>query len=102
MDEISLPVACSLNGSELQERRHNVLQKVRSAVVEVKDLENGFAYRLPSDEVWITESANLINLERQCCPFLRLSLIVESGGGSLWLELTGPESTKEFLAAIFD
>ena len=40
MDSVSLPVACSLMDSELQERRRNVLQKVRSAVAEVKEIDH--------------------------------------------------------------
>ena len=102
MDGICLQVACSLTDSEFQERRRDVLQKVRSAVIEMKELVDGFADQLPSGGEWIDEVANLINLERQCCPFLRLSLIVEPGDGHLWLELTGPEGTKGFLMAAFE
>ncbi len=39
-----LPVACSLVPAELQERRRNVLSKVRSAASEVTELQNGFLY----------------------------------------------------------
>ena len=99
---MSLPIACSLTDSQLQERRNNVLHKVRSAVLEVKEMENGYAYFLPSDGDWFTELANLVNLERQCCPFLRISVTVEPNGGPLCLELSGPEGTKEFLEATFN
>jgi len=56
MDSVSLLVACSLMDSELQERRRNVLQKIRSAVSEVKEIEHGFIYRFPSG-AWISELA---------------------------------------------
>ena len=102
MDEMSLPVACSLTARELQERSHHVLQKVRAALVETKEMENGYAYRLPSDGAWISELADLVNLERQCCLFLRFNIIVEPDNGSIWLELTGPEGTKDFLTSIFN
>ena len=52
--------------SELQERRRDVLQKVRSAVAEVKEIDYGFL-----------------------------------GDGPIWLEMTGPKGTKEFLAEVF-
>ena len=55
MCDFSLPVACSLLESELQERRRDVLQKVRSEVSEVKEIEKGFIYRFPSDGAWIRE-----------------------------------------------
>jgi hypothetical protein len=102
MDSISLPVACNLTEPELQERRRDMLQKVRGAVLEVSEKENGYVYRFPSDGAWIIELANLITLEHGCCPFLRFSLTVEPGTGPIWLELTGPEGTKDFLGSIFD
>lgn len=99
MDRQSLPVACSLTDAELQQRRETVLEKVRSAVVGTRELDDGYAYRLPANEEWLTTLVNLVNLERQCCPFLRFNIIVEPGDGPLWLELTGPPGTKEFLVS---
>jgi hypothetical protein len=32
----------------------------------------------------------------------QIQLCVEAGNGPVWLELTGPPSTKEFLASIFE
>ena len=101
MDSVNLPVACSLTGPELQERRNSVLQKVRGAMSEIKETSGGYAYRFPSDEGWVSELARLIELERQCCPFLRFQVTVEAGGGPIWLELSGPEGTKAFLEEIF-
>ena len=101
MTEVDLPIACSLTAPELQERRAVVLQKVRAAALEVKENENGFAYRFPSDGSLLADLSTLIQLEHQCCPFLRFSLIVEADDGPIWLELTGPPGTKEFLASNF-
>ena len=101
METKSLPIACSLTAPELQERRLNVLQKVRLAVLEVKELEDGYCYTFPSAGELLTEVAGLIDLERRCCPFLRFRLTVEENGGLLLLEMTGPEGTKEFLRSTF-
>ncbi len=99
---MTLPLACSLTDSALQERRRDVLQKVRNAVTETRELEDGYSYYLPAGEEWLTELAHLVNLERQCCPFLRLRITVEPGNGPLWLELTGPPGTKDFLETTFN
>jgi hypothetical protein len=98
---MSLPIACSLTDSELQERRRGILQKVRSAVVEVREIEDGYAYCFAFTGQQLTELAKLVDLEHQCCPFLRFCVTVESNNGPIWLEMTGPEGTKEFLAATF-
>lgn len=96
-----LLVACSLMPAELQERRRQVLSKMRAAVTESTELDNGFIYQFTSDGELISELANLIQLEHQCCPFLRFRLTVEPGQGAVSLEMTGPKGTKELLAEIF-
>jgi hypothetical protein len=97
----TLPVACSLTDAEFRERRNTVLQKFRSGVVEVTELDSGYAYHLPANGEWLTELAALVSFERQCCPFLRFSITAEPGNGPIRLEMTGPRGTKEFLAATF-
>ena len=89
-----LPIACTLTAPELQERRFMVLQKVRRAVLEVTELEDGYAYTFPSDSEWLSEVAGLIDLERRCCPFLRFRITVNENSGPLLLEMTGPEGHK--------
>jgi hypothetical protein len=59
----SLTVACSLTGGEFQERRAGLLRKFSNAVLEVRELADGYAYRFPADNIWITELANLPILE---------------------------------------
>ena len=99
---MTLQIACSLTDAALQERRRYVLQKIRNAVVETRGLEDGYSYQLPASEEWLAQLTHLVNLERQCCPFLRLKIIVEPDNGPFWLELTGPPGTKEFLATTFN
>jgi hypothetical protein len=101
LETCEIPIACSLTELELDERRTSALQMLREAVLEVKELDDGFAYRFPSDIVWITTLADLIASEHMCCPFLRFSLNVEAGPGPIWLEMTGAEGTKDFLNSLF-
>ena len=98
---MSLPIACSLTDSQLQERRRTVLHKVRSAVDEIRELDSGYAYSFPSNGEWLIEVAQLVNLERECCPFLQFAIKVAPDNGPIWLEMTGPEGTKEFLTNTF-
>ena len=102
MSDFSLPVACSLLDAELQERRQAVLQKIRNEVSDVRELENGFMYSFPPGGSRIRELADMVEQEHQCCPFLKFSITVEAGDGPVWLEMTGPDGTKEFLTEIFN
>src|SRR5688500_2617047 len=100
MEVREIPIACNLTDAEFQARRVGVLQTVADGVVETKELADGFAYRFPSEVSWLTALTNLIVVERACCPFLQFSLRLEPGEGPIWLELTGPPGTKEFLNSI--
>ena len=97
----NIPIACSLSSAELQQRRSEVLLKIKSHVQQVQELDNGYAYRFHSTPERLDELTNLISLEHACCPFLRFCLTVEPADGGISLELTGPPGTKEFLATLF-
>lgn len=101
MKKSDLPIACSLTDAELQARRSEVLERAKAAVLETRELEDGYAYRFPSEDPWLKELFNIVSLERQCCPFLDFKLTVEAGQGPVWLELTGPAGAKDFLKTLF-
>jgi len=96
-----IPVACLLTAPELRQRRITVLAAFRAAQLEVKELAEakaeGFAFRVAAGAAQLSALAELIELERQCCPFLRFSLTVGPGDGPIWLTVTGPAGTREFL-----
>ena len=102
MNNADLPIVCSLTDAELQERGRQVWQRARQAVLEIKEIENGYAFRFPSDDVWLNEIIHIVSLERRCCPFLQFTVTVEADNGPIWLELTGPSGTKEFLASFLN
>jgi len=97
----NIPIACSLSSAELQQRRSEVLLKIKSAVKEVQELDDGYVYCFHSTPERLDDLTNLIALEHACCPFLRFCLTVEPADVGISLELTGPVGTKEFLAALF-
>ena len=96
-----ISIACKLTTAELQKRRSEVLERLKSAMINVTEIEDGFIYQFSSTANQIAELGNLMALEHQCCPFLRFRLTIEPGEGPAILELTGPEGTKDFLTALF-
>ena len=94
-----LPVACTLSEPELAARRAGVLAAIRRDQQEARWLPDGVALRFAAAPDRLATLATFIDLERRCCAFLRFRLTVEPGGGPIWLELTGPPGTREFLAA---
>lgn len=102
MDDSEIPMACSLTDAEFRERRNEVLPRVMQKTLEQIELENGFAYRFPSGDEVLSASAEMVNLERKCCEFLRFQITVETGSKDFRLEITGATGAKEFIAATFN
>jgi len=90
-----------LTAPELRERRRTALADFRAAQREARELTDatgeGYAFRFTLSGAQLAALAELIELERQCCPFLHFRLTVEPAGGPVWLTLTGPAGTREFL-----
>ena len=94
-----LPVACTLTEPELAARRAGVLAAIRRDQLEARWLPDGVALRFAPAADRLAALAAFVDLERRCCAFLRFRLTVEPGEGPIWLELTGPPGTRDFLAA---
>jgi hypothetical protein len=100
MSADTIPIACSLNAEELTERK-KLFVRIGKEIEETEERESGYAYRFASDSL-LPELLDIIRAERQCCPFFRFVLAFEPGNGPLWLEVTGPKGTKEFLRSFWD
>jgi hypothetical protein len=92
-------LACNLAAfNPEQADRHQILaHQVQRAVQAVRELPDGYAFRLPGEAAICLMIAEFITLERLCCPFLRFVLEVEPDEGPLWLKMTGQASVKRFL-----
>lgn len=97
-----LPIACELTPAELEARRTGLLRELLAQATEQIPLSDGFRWRFaPSTEI-LMAAAKTIDAERQCCRFLKFALTTEADGGDVWLEVTGPEGTNEFLATLLN
>ncbi|HEY8186243.1 MAG TPA: hypothetical protein VIF64_09250 [Pyrinomonadaceae bacterium] len=102
MEGGKLPIACNLTDADFQKRRAGLLKTVAGGVLETQELDDGHAYRFPSEASWLATLVELITVERACCPFLQFNLRLEPANGPIWLEPTGPPGTKDFLNSILE
>jgi hypothetical protein len=95
------PFACNMLALDAEGRkRHKAVSALmRTAVKEVQDLPDGYAFRFPAEQATILLLSEFIARERLCCPFFRFELIAEQEDGPLWLRLRGREGVKEFIKA---
>lgn len=93
------PIFCNMNAlTKEQRQRHKALSvELRAAVQEIRELPDGYSFRLPSDEAMLQKAVEWVTMERRCCPFIAFGIEVEREGGPLWLKLTGREGVKPFL-----
>jgi hypothetical protein len=58
----------------------------------------GFRFRFKSEAGLIPALAAMMEAERRCCRFLHFQFVAEPDEGPVWLEVTGPPGTSDFLA----
>lgn len=90
-------IACKLTTPELQERRRTVIADLKKSLIEKVEIENGIKYKFQSTDEMIDGISTFIKTERLCCDFFDFTLSVAAETGFMWLELSGPEGTKEFI-----
>jgi hypothetical protein len=99
---MSLPIACTLTPSELEERQAGLLPGLLSRAAAIEPIEGGYRVRFAAATGTLTAIAQMIDAERQCCRFLQFTLTIAPDAGPFVLDVTGPPGTREFLAAIVD
>jgi hypothetical protein len=92
-----LPIACSLRPEELKQRADELLPRLASAATKCAPIESGYGFEIAPSGETLRAIIEVIDVERQCCRFLRFQLTVEPDGGPFRLDVTGPAGTQEFL-----
>jgi len=93
-------LACILGAIPETERSAHVAlasELFGQRVQERQDVPHGYAFRFSPDT--LSELARFLTNERRCCPFLSFDIAIASNGGPVWLRITGPEGSREFLAS---
>ena len=93
-------LACDLSALTPEQREHHMAQspKLFALVQEVRELPDGYSFRLPAS-VALTQITDFIAHERLCCPFFSFGITVEPYGGAIWLSLSGEGGVKALTRA---
>jgi hypothetical protein len=100
-ETIEVPVACNWAAltAEQRERQRSLYRRLREDVREVRELDDGYAFRHSPDRVMLLTVAEFVAYERLCCPFFEFRVSVEPDGGPVWLRITGEGKAKQVLEA---
>jgi hypothetical protein len=96
------PIACRMDALDTGERarRTEALSLLRARLSKQWQTEEGLAFRWVQGEV-LPLVAELVSLERRCCPFIEFRIEVHAEGGAIELHLGGREGVRDFLVATF-
>jgi hypothetical protein len=95
-------LACTLHGREFAERKETIARELFAHTAEVKELADGYAYRFEGFDPWAERMLAFIAVEKECCPFFTVEMMVEPNDGPIWLRLRGSIEIKEFVKAELD
>jgi hypothetical protein len=95
MEEAKL--SCKLTTPELQQRKKTVIADLKTQVLEKTETEKGFKYKFNGSDKMLDLLNSFIKTERLCCSFFVFNLTASSDNSFAWLELSGPEGTKDFI-----
>ena len=92
-----LPIACLLPNHEQAKRREEIANDIFKRVEEIQELRDGFSFRYPGTDEWISKILKFIMFERKCCPFFTFELLFASNTGPIYLHIRGSKDVKEFI-----
>jgi uncharacterized protein len=93
------PLACNLEALTTEERayRAELCDRLKAACQSTEPLDDGYSLRLPRETTLARDALEFAMLERRCCPFIRIGIVLEPEVESMRLELRGGEDVKRFL-----
>jgi hypothetical protein len=97
-----LPIVCTLSPDALDARRQGLLRQLLQQSSGREVLPDGLRLRFAPSRGTLSKITEAVEAERHCCRFLRFTLTVEPNEGQFTLDLTGPQATREFVAALVE
>ena len=94
-------IACNPTtlAAEQRERQRTLIGLLQADAKEVRELEDGYAFRHPPVRAVLLAISEFVANERLCCPFFEFGVTVERDGGPVWLRITGEGEAKRVLEA---
>jgi hypothetical protein len=93
-----IPVTCNLTGQDLVERGNDV-KNLFDEAEEVRELEDGYAFRFSGSDAMAPRLLAFTLEERRCCPFFTFDLVFTPNAGPIWVHLCGSAAVKEYVAS---
>jgi len=95
------PTKCNIDSltEQEKEKREELLEKIKFAITELVETENGYDISVVSNLINIIDVEKITDLEKKCCPSLQFDVIFESG--YTVIKASGPPGAKELIVEQF-
>jgi len=96
-------LTCNLSGIPPQEkaRYERLVESLRHAIQKRRELTDGYAFLIDTQQIDTRQLVEWVELERKCCPFFGFEVRWDGQDNAVWLDLTGPEGVKDFIIEEF-
>ena len=98
----ALPIVCTLTPDAIRARREGLLSDLLRQASGREQLPEGLRLQFATATETLATIVRAVDAERHCCRFLRFGITVEPDGGPMFLELSGPPGTREFVEALLE
>ena len=95
-----VPIACTLTPDDLSRGRDDLLPGLLRDAAGREETEAGYRYRFTTSADVLLRIARVVERERQCCRFFKFGIVADANLGPVWLDVSGPDGTKVFLAEL--
>jgi hypothetical protein len=95
-----LPIVCTLGPATLAARKANLLPALVRRATARDDARDALRFRFSAED--LSAVMTTIDQERQCCRFLQFDVRIEPDSGPVWVSLSGPPGTRDFLLAMLE
>jgi hypothetical protein len=97
-----LPIVCTLTPDALRARREGLLSDLMRQAESHDKLPEGLRLRFAATDERLSTITRAVEAERHCCRFLRFGITVEPDGGPIFVELSGPPGTRDFVKSLLE
>ena len=90
-------ITCKLTPPELQARKAGTVAELKNKILETVETAHGYAFKLAGSDETLGQLMVFVQAERQCCGFFTFKLGIQDPESPIWLEISGPAGSKEFV-----
>jgi hypothetical protein len=97
---VSTATSCKLSPAQLAARRHELIPGLFARADKVEEIPHGLRFHFAARPGLLADLAHIMEQERDCCSFLRMTVTMAASEGPVTFDVTGPRGTARMLRGL--